>query len=107
MFTVCTPDFHACWRETQPMKMCHRLFSDRLTALGPQLSKRSSTPVGALLGTMKAFLASVSALMPQTGTQGTTLACCCKVTGLIASAAFQSPLFCSLSCVCTHTHIYT
>lgn len=43
-----------------------------LTALGPQLNKRCSTPAGALLGREKAFLASVSAFMPQIGTHGTT-----------------------------------
>lgn len=50
------------------MKMCVLGLPGRLAALGPQLSKRRSTPAGSLLGRVKAFLASVLALMPRIGT---------------------------------------
>lgn len=74
-----------------------------LTALGPQLNKRCSTPAGALLGREKAFLASASAFMPQIGTHGTTLEGHCKAAVLLTIVASQSPLLSPELCVFMYT----
>lgn len=74
-----------------------------LTALGPQLNKRCSTPAGALLGREKAFLASVSAFMPQIGTHGTTQEDHSKAAVLPTTVASQSLLLSPVLCVFMYT----